>query len=331
MLTRLFVFLIILPSIASAQSVISGSRLLIKDSMCLNGNWVWQINNDSTLKDVSEKSISTDAALMKYIDHATTGGGNVSSLDIAKMMMNPNVLEVNVSFLATEWLIPFNLSFLSSDSIKSTISFSGSRPNDVFSVYGKPPFSLYAEVRNKNASSVMSLSLRISERSVVTFGGYGNYLLIKPGDSAFIVADKLRGKLSIEIGAPFQTTPETHLTYVNERIKNRSATQMLHMSMDGLNAKVLMPGQELSQRSLCLNPTGSYSYSIRAISFHTGSNGEYIAYMPNSAAVRCSVFRNGVLYATKDIPAYIDGSAYLPIVIDATWEDYEVILEDIQP
>ncbi|MFB6454427.1 hypothetical protein ACE38W_04080 [Chitinophaga sp. Hz27] len=331
MLTRLFVFLILLSSIASAQSVITGNRLLVKDSMSLNGNWVRQINNDSTLKGVSESSISTDAALMKYIAHATAGGGNVSALDIAKMRMNPNMLDVNVSFLATDWLIPFELNFLSSDGIKSTFSISGSRPQDYFSVYGKPPFTLNAAFKNKTAASVMSVRLASSERYFVGYGGYANYLLIKPGDSALIAADMLRGKLIIEIGAPLQTTPETHLTYVNEKFKNHTASQILYVANDGYNPKVLMPGKELSQRSLWLNPTATYSYGVRALSIHTGINGEYIVVFPLTETVRCSIYRNGALFATKDIPAFIDYGVQLPFTVDATWEDYEIILEDIQP
>ncbi len=329
MLTRLFVFLLLLSSVAFAQNNITANRLLVKDSLSLKGKWIGQINNDSTLSVVSEKSISTDAALMKYINQATTGGGSVSPADIARMVVDPNALQVEVNFGGWQYLSsPFNfdLNFLSSDGIKSTYRVFGRRPSDVFTVYGKPPFSLYTYIVNETADSLFSIGISSSEQAYTMQSPYANFILVKPGDTAYIPADGLRSSLMINIEFRSIVSPGSQVVDVTERIKNHSASQYMLFYKDGLGSIALMPGKEISQHNLWFGNSSCY---VRGTSFHVAENGYFITSMPFNVPVRISVYRNGVLFTSKDIMPFKEVN--LPFVMDATWVDYEIILEDIHP
>ncbi|RAJ75548.1 hypothetical protein CLV59_109162 [Chitinophaga dinghuensis] len=332
MLTRLFVSLLLMSSIASAQNNIVANRLLVKDSLSLNGKWIRQINNDSTLQNASNNSISTDAALKKYIDKSMLGGGSISPGDVAKMVTGPSVLEVAVRFWTGDRMTPlinFNLNFLSSDGIKSTYYVSGAHPYEVFCVYGKPPFSLYATINNKTSDSVLSIHVSTAETTTDNYyRSYDNSMFIKPGDTAFITADRLRGYLTIGIESWLRTYPENQIYYVNEKIKNHSATQTITIQKENYGPVVLMPGQEVSQRNIWLEQAGYKGIYLLAGSIYTATNGQYMMSNRITAPVRYTVYRNGELYLTKDFLDYMN-SWYFEI--DPTWEDYEIILEDIQP
>ncbi len=332
MLIRLFVSLMLLSSMVSAQSNTTVSRILVKDSLSINGKWISKINNDSTLESISESSISTDAALKKYIDRATAGVG--SSADITKMIRNQNALEVAVLFWTGQRMTPlvnFNLNFLSSDGIKSTYYVSGYHPYEVFSVYGKPPFSVYATINNTTSDSVLSIKITTAEDpGVNTYINYENIMLIKPGDTALIAANRLRGYLAIGIESWIRTYPENQLRYINEKIKNHSATHSITLTKAGVGDLVLMPGQEVSQRNIWLDQLGFSDNVVRAGAFRMAVSGEYLSSPYVTSPVRCSVYRNGVLFRTKDI-LVDDHDFLLSFELDPTWEDYEIILEDIQP
>ncbi|MFB6454426.1 hypothetical protein ACE38W_04075 [Chitinophaga sp. Hz27] len=320
-------------SIASGQSNITANRLLVKDSLSVNGKWIRQINNDSTLHNASNTSVSTDAALKKYIDKSMLEGGSISPDDIAKTLANSNVLEVAVRFWTGQRMTPlinFNLNFLSSDGIKSTYYVSGEHSYEVFCVYGKPPFSLYAAVNNKTTDSVLSINISAAE-SIILNGNhsYENNLIFKPGDTAILTADRLRGYLTISIESWLRTYPENHIYYINEKIKNHSAHQVLTLSKYNYGAVILMPGQEVSQRTIWLDQTGYRDNTLKAGAIYAASNGQYVISNRISAPVRLKVYRNGVLYATRDFP--INDMSSLYFVLDPTWEDYEIILEDILP
>gem|GEM_PF-6948173 len=314
-----------------AQSNISTNRIVIKDSLSLDGKWIKRINNDSTLQTAGEQSVSTDGAIKKYIDNATSGGGGVSPSEIAKMMMNPDALDVVVRFWTGQWMTPlinFNLSFLSSDGIKSTYYVSGYHPKETFPVYGKPPFSLYVAIQNVTTDSVLAINLSTTEQSsVIGYENYSNFVLIKPGNTAVITADRLRGNLLIGIESWLRTYPENHLISVNERVKNHSATQSINMYKSGYGNIILMPGQEISQPNLWLDQNGYKECSLQGFDFHTAINGKYITAVPITSSIRFKVYRNSVLYMTKEVHAFKDDN--LVFEIDPTWTDYEIILEDI--
>ncbi|RAJ75546.1 hypothetical protein CLV59_109160 [Chitinophaga dinghuensis] len=321
---------VLLPLWGVAQTTVTANRVVIKDSLSLNGKWINRFNTDSAPETNSVQTISSDAVLKKYIDRVA--GGGISTTELSKMMKNPDVLEVKVSLWTKARVAPslnFTLNFLSSDGIKSTCNVYGKYSIDYFTVYGKPPFSLYAAIPNATSDSTLSVSVASQERPTSTgaFQNYANYVLFKPGDTAIITADQLRGNVLIYVKAGVRTSLDNSLIYINEKITNRSSTQSIYVSKPNSGTLALMPGQEISQRHLLQIRSGYGSYNISAATFFKAPGGEYLASYPNSKALRCKVYRNGVLKSTKDLSAFMDDNFSIPL--DATWTDCEIIVEDI--
>ncbi|MFB6454428.1 hypothetical protein ACE38W_04085 [Chitinophaga sp. Hz27] len=325
---------VLLPMLGVAQTTVTANRVIIKDSLSLHGKWINRINSDGIPQISGEQTISSDAAMKAYIDQVS--GGGISPTELAKMMKNPDVLEVKVGIWdkgSVSPMLNFTLNFLSSDGIKSTCNVYGKYAGDYFTVYGKPPFSLYATIPNVTADSTLSVLVYSQERatSTGTLQNYNNFVLFKPGDTAIINADRLRGYVTIGVRVGVRPSLDNSLIYINEKITNHSSSQSIYVTKPNnsnpYNNLALMPGQEISQRHLLQNRSGYGSYRITAATFFEAPGGEYLPSYPNSKAVRCKVYRNGSLQSTKDLTAYMDDSFSIPI--DATWKDCEIVVEDI--
>ncbi len=323
----------LLPLWGVAQTTVTANRVIVKDSLSLDGKWIKRINTSNMLQNAGEQTISTDAELKRYIDQAVAEGGT-SAIEVAKMIKNPYVLNVGVTLWSKGYINPlinFSLNFLSSDGVKTTCNITGKYAFDCFSVYGKPPFTLYGAIPNTTSDSTLSIQISTQERP--TSGGslpsYSNFVQCKPGDTAIISGDHLRGNFRMSVKAGVRTSVDNSSFYINEKIKNHTSTQSIYLTKSNDGRIALMPGQEISQRHLLQNKPVIRKYSLNAASFFEGIGGEYLAGYPNSQAVRCKVYRNGVLYSTKDLSAFMDDG--FGFEVDPTWTDCEIILEDIQP
>jgi hypothetical protein len=74
----LLTIFLLLPVLLIAQTNITANRVIIKDSLSINGSWIKRLHNDSTLQFADEQSLSVDGAL-KYIQHTSIATAIVSN------------------------------------------------------------------------------------------------------------------------------------------------------------------------------------------------------------------------------------------------------------
>ncbi|MFB6454429.1 hypothetical protein ACE38W_04090 [Chitinophaga sp. Hz27] len=306
-----------------AQSNISANRIVIKDSLSLDGKWIRRINNDSTLKTVGDHSISTDAAMKKYIDKVA--GGNASYEEQAKALLNPNYLEVWFRYASSpvnDSSVKFTLNIESSDGVKTSYGITGVSPFEIFYAYGKPPFSLSTEIRNNTTDTLLSLTLDGTNKFLKYYYHESNSI---PGEKMQILSTGLKGIVTLILNATKITSGETYLK-LKETVKNYSAHHVLKY-INYQNGTVLaMPGT-VEKRDCFWKMGGTAGGYAEVTHLFISSMGDYVIGPSTSSPLRLRFYKNGALFKEEMLSA--NSSLQKGILIDDSWTDCEIVLEDI--
>ncbi|RAJ75544.1 hypothetical protein CLV59_109158 [Chitinophaga dinghuensis] len=306
------------------QSNISTNRIVIKDSLSLDGKWIKRINNDSTLKTAGEQSLSTDGALKKYIDKVASGGG-MSREELVNMLINPNCLEVRFQYSSrpiTDTSEKFTIHIESSDGIKTDYDISGYYPWEIFYAYGAPPFKMDMEVKNTTIDSVlyfyMSASNRLMQYNIKESAALS-------GDTVKLHVTDLKGQVDISIGT-YKLEDEFYFQPIKETFRNHSKNQVLGIGRNGSTRIFTLPGKEESQIYYWTQPNQNTIY-IEAYYSYTTKNGDYFVFDVPNSELRLKIYKNGALLREETLPKMIRKVVEVPM--DSSWTDYEIVLEDV--
>jgi hypothetical protein len=339
------VILLLAPVLLTAQTNIAANRVIIKDSLSINGTWIKRINNDSTLQFADGQSLSVDGALKKYIQHTAIAtaivsnrtdsaltleaggrtlamtalsGGSLSDREIVdRVFFNKHGIEITVSQPAT--LDSLHLVVTSSDNISTPMVFG--RLNNLWA-YGKPPFSLQANIVNHTPHSAINFDLR-STNSYSERGGTTYYLNQKvyTGDTMNLDLHRLRGRMSLTftLKDTINENPAVPDKIIRKYFNNRSGKFFL-----SIGATALPPGEKAIYKDrVFLSDDGTTTLSIEVRTMLVYLNGDYAYDWGPTTPYRITVLKNGGIYKTLT-----EQDTDFDLLIDNTWDDIEIILED---
>ncbi len=305
------------------QSNISTNRIIIKDSLSLDGKWIKRINNDSTLRNAGEQSVSTDAAMKKYVDKVAAGGG-MSQEELIEASLNPHYLEIhldNAYKMAVDSSDRIALHFESSDGIRTSYEISEDSAWALFYVYGKPPFSLRTEIKNRTVDSILNIGVNANNKLQGYFS-YDTYCM--PGDTMQLNLFDLRGAVSFSQYA-FKRPSSQEFFLINGSLKNHSSRHVLDFNSGYPNGRFIYPGKVETDQYYF--PINYYSFHFHALNLVTTKYGDRILYGSCDSNLRLKVYKNGVLVWNEIIPAFSNDIPEIPL--DSSWKEFEIILEDV--
>lgn len=342
----LLALLLLSPVLLIAQTNIAAKNVIIKDSMSINGNWIKRFHNDSTLQLADEKSISADGALKKYIqrtamatsivsnrtDSALTleaggrtlamtalSGGSLSDRELVdRVFFNPHGIEITVNQPAA--LDSLHLVIVSSDNIRTPMVFG--RYNSIWA-YGKPPFSLQASIVNHIPHSAIAVDMRSSFRYEEREGT--TYYLNQPvytGDTMNLDLHQLRGRMTftLTVKDTINQNPATPDKIIRKYINNKSVRSFL-----GIASTTLPPGEKTMYKDrVFLSDNGADRVSIEVMVMKVWLNGDYSYGWGEPGPYRVTILKNGQIYKTLT-----KQDTDFDVLTDNTWDDMEIILEDI--
>ncbi len=314
----------LLPVLGVAQTTVTVNRVIVKDSLSLDGKWIKRINNDSTLITAGEQSVSTDAAIKRYVDKVAAGGG-MSYEERAKALLNPNYLEVWFIYYsrpATDTSTKFTINIESSDGVKTSYGISGISPFDIFYGYGKPPFTVSTAIKNTTVDSMLTLGVDGTNKFLKYYYSENNSI---PGETIKLQATGLKGIVSMILNTNKISEGKTNLK-VHEKITNHSAHHVLKCSRYvGGNIWVL-PGK-IEEHDYFWDKDLSFGMSAEANHVSINNMGDYVIGQGTSSSLRLKIYKNGQFFKEEIFPAL--SAIQKGFSMDTSWTDCELILEDL--
>ncbi|RAJ75545.1 hypothetical protein CLV59_109159 [Chitinophaga dinghuensis] len=312
---------VILPILGVAQTTVTANRVVIKDSLALDGKWIKRINNDSTLRTAGEQSVSTDGALKKYIDKVASGGG-MSHEELIEAHLNPSCLEVTFEYgykAIVDSSNKITLNIESSDGVKTIYDVSNDFPLAILYAYGKPPFSLHTEIRNNTLDSMIGLHVDARNKMQRYYIYDSNSM---PGDTMRLNLSDLRGTVNISVNA-FLPLSNQNFFAARAIIKNLSKDHVIDLNVGSSVGRYVYPGKVDNELHYLQDPN---DFTIRCSAVRTAKYGDcYLSGLIYSD-VRLKVYKNGALVWNGILSAF--SNDYASVSIDASWKEYEIILED---
>ncbi|RAJ75549.1 hypothetical protein CLV59_109163 [Chitinophaga dinghuensis] len=342
MLTRLFVFLMLLSSAASAQSNATVNRLLVKDSMSIGGRWIREIKSDSTMQGTSEGTISTDGAWKSYILNTVRnsplspvpGPPRDSALTIDPVTGKPAITKVLRKLLIKQDSILFRNPWLkvsmlppgnggailedtiyvkctSSDGIESVVSFNGGYPDWNYAK-GIPPFKVAIDLVNKYPGKIIQLEVR---------GGFVpnsfnvmNLFIGRYNDTIHFEQKHLNEPIEVLISL---LDSLKNYKSISMTVRNRTSS-MINMEVPGGVNKVL-PGEDLCYEHWY---SSNLYFTVNGVS--VSKTGIMIVVGRIRHQIRYQIYENGIL--TNTIQE--DLHSNMPIPIKDPTAKIEIVLED---
>ncbi len=341
MLIRLFVFLMLLSSVASAQGNATVNRLLVKDSMSIAGRWIRGIKSNSTMQGTNEGTISTDGAWKSYIlNHVRNsplrpvpGPARDSALTIDPVTGQPAITKVLRKLLIKQdpilfrnpWLkvsmLPGNggailedtiyVKCTSSDGVQSVISFNGSYPDWNYAK-GIPPFTVAIDWVNKYPGKMTKLEVRggFSPNSINTM----NQFIGRYNDTIHFEQKHLNEPIEVLISL---LDSLKNYKSISMTVRNRTSS-MISMEVPGGVNKVL-PGEDLSYEHWY---SSNIYFDVDGVS--VSKTGIMIVTARIRRQIRYQIYENGIL--TNTIQE--DLHSNMPVPIKDPTANVEIVLED---
>jgi hypothetical protein len=345
----ILVILLLMGSVVHAQSNVVTNRLVVKDSLSLNGNWISQINQDSTLQFAGPNSVSTDGAIRKFIQQAVhkpaagkgiradsvltidpatrqiamsklAAGGSISTTELVdKTLFNRHALRVNF-----DNALPDSLSCLVTSSDGQVTSFiMQAKMSDYIYAPGIPPFTLKADVPHVYPTLRMTVGL----------GPYSNYidgskmlngLQWSPnyGDTVHMEMTNLVWDVNFQTYLR-DTTGDYGYKNVEVNYKNNSDKLTIVMQYDRI-----VPGVKHSFRDFQYLPAGrTNSIDFKINKMVSSANSVQRGVIPE-VPYRIRIYKNGSLYYQEAYAPGINWNSY-NFVIDDSWNSYDIVLDDM--
>ncbi|MBV8255014.1 MAG: hypothetical protein JO154_20605 [Chitinophaga sp.] len=340
MLIRLFVFLMLLSAVASAQSNATVNRLLVKDSMGIGGRWIREIRSDSTMNGTNEGTISTDGAWKSYIlnnvrnsplspvpgparDSALTIDPATGKLGITPIS-RPAVkqfeglthnpwLKVSAGPLVNGVTIvedTIHVECMSSDGIKSIITFNGAYPDWNYAK-GKAPFTVKTDWVNRHPGKFVLLDITSAfypngrQPFNRFFAAYNDTIHFKQNCISSDIFFEMRLSDSL---------PNCVIMPIT--VRNRTSGMISIRSADGTN--IILPHEELRFKIWYGSGLGvGYQKVLKS------ATGELILCGLDNHPLRCLVYENETLTNTVTADSYYgflvpinDPSSRLELVVE---------------
>lgn len=353
----ILVILLLIGSIVHAQGNVVTNRLTIKDSLSLNGKWISQINQDSTLQFAGPNSVSTDGAIRKFIQQAVNkpAAGKGTRSD-SVLTIDPATRQIAISKLTAGGISTAELMdktlfirhalkifFFSEqpDSLACQVtSIDGqvtrfmmyTNMSDYIYAAGTPPFTLTADASNSFPNKLLTASLMSMkdfdfpeklQRIVCRWSA-------AYGDTLHVNIDQLLGDLYLRVFLLDTTGNGDVYKKIQVAYKNNSTELAMSTGAQDINIDndwMAMPGVQHSYTDYRKLPQGAtYASTLRIDKVKIRSNGEpFVA--RREKPFRISIYRNGIIFF-QQVYSPTDVSDYR-LVIDNTWNSYEVVLDDI--
>ncbi|WP_212006510.1 hypothetical protein [Chitinophaga sp. HK235] len=322
-----------------AQSVLNVNRLIVKDSIAINGKWIRQFGNDSTMQRASDQSVSTSAAWKQYIDHnmKVTQPGKTSRTDsmltllpatrelalapvrvapefdsrlllppLFKLIMRPEE-DSMVGFFD-----PITFNVTSSDGITTPIVVKGNQP-DVAFAKGQPPFKLSCSFINNHPGQTIRLSSRVGFQEQVSFAPVYSALATWQQadylDTIQFTMSNLYGFIRFRMAIKdIDTAPTMRL-----KIYNRS--NYIYYTKSNPNL-YLLPGESCNT----LYPARiSEKFGIAASRMISSIYGFNALYTDEKIQYNVKLYKNGVQISST--------SLFESFMLDETWKEAIIICE----
>lgn len=307
-------------------NVTRASRLTIIDSIRLGDKRITTINNDSMLQS-SDRAISTDGAIKKYIDR------------MVKRPVQQHPLRIRYKYdTAALTADPILLSVSSSDSIITPLTIHHASA-DILYAYGKPPFQVTGYFINNNPGTRLSCQVENAPEKYANpddaagnikghdlFTIYNNCSRVGyHGDTMPVTISGLYNSIAIRADlSDAAEPPYDTLVKVGITLENKTARYALDM-FDNL----IPPGQSITYRQqLPMFKTGPTYFRPHAQPIYPLSNGEAVS-LRNFIPYRVQVYRNGALFNTL-ISANTGIAETVPsIEMDTSWREVKIVLEQL--
>ncbi|RBL88523.1 hypothetical protein [Chitinophaga flava] len=320
-------FTILTTHFTFAQSNISANRVAIKDSLSLKGAWINSINNDSTLKSASDKSISTDGALKKYILQALNDTANnrfslQSLFDIFSMKPRAMKVDIHCRYVPGKTAQSYDFEFISSDSIVTTLT---TRPGKVGweYVFGKPPFTI--KCKSVAVDSGWFTYLNMYKRwDNPTYPEYVLSRMYAPGDSIIIekpgvVENNIRIEISYD---KIADQPPGPFSFLN--------TKLINLTNDvavGFWSDIVLPGMSERIGQRIYSGQGIYRYSLNPGKVFKTINDTYSFELPLTTSVEFEIWTNGQL---SGITRYDPEQPYPEFSVTLPVSDLTIYVRDVR-
>jgi hypothetical protein len=339
-----------LPLSATGQANITANRLIVKDSLVLNGQWISLVNNDPTLSHTGNKSLSTDAAIKAYLQQVLAlrkvgstnrkdsvlsidpsnrslvmvpaaggnGSGNSDEDLVGKVIANRNILQI--SLYNNPGIDSIRLTATSSDGIVTPILMLKDGDNYGYA-YGMPPFSLQGNIPSDSLNNFLRVGVwALSTYDFEKCMSYESNQYAFRGDSVVLDAHMLRGNIALYLNY-HDSTLSSYDGYMirDAHVVNRAKDKSLQVSDASLP-------QGAQVTSSTFTPEMDY-IQINVVDMKYKGNGDYSLGTPPLVNLRLRIYKNGVLFRDKTLtPAsgFSDG-----FEVDTSWNSYEIYLDDI--
>jgi hypothetical protein len=345
----ILIILTLMGSVVCAQTNVVTNRLTIKDSLSLNGKWISQVNEDSTLQFAGPNSVSTDGAIRKFIqqvvhkpavgkgtrsdsvltiDPATrqiamsklAAGGSISTTELVdKTLFNRHALKVNFNNNLSDSL---SCLVTSSDGQITSFVMLADRGDYIYAA-GVPPFTLKTDIPHiypglRMTAGLSPYSNYIEQAKMLnSLRWSGNY-----GDTIHMKITNLVWDVNFQ--ADVRDTTEDY-GYKNIVVTYKNNSDKLTIVMEGDR---IVPGMQHSFRDfLYLPPGATNSINVNITKVVSSTNGVQHGYIP-LIPYRISIYKNGSLFS-QEVYAPDISPNYYNFVIDASWNSYEIVLDDI--
>ncbi|WP_212006511.1 hypothetical protein [Chitinophaga sp. HK235] len=334
----------------NAQTVTTG-RVIVKDSISLNGRWIQGITSDSTLTDAGTNILATAQALKAYADARTfsikdsSGILRDSSLTIdpvsRELAMAPYVagdvntilrLFTNNGYGLSVFILPglngggiltdsIYVDITSSDGVLTQVAKAPGYFISVFYAKGYAPFKVKARLANNSTIANYTLkAFRLSDRDFIDGTTYNVYQWAYHGDTILYHLKHIYSTVCLD-GNQWPTAdslPTDPASLAKVSIINRTRKACLNVT-GFRNQSILFPDQTTHFRSL---RTGTLAYTVRGYTL-SENNGYTLHALSNT--VKVTVLKNGITYENVELQGN-PGSRR--VNLDNSVTDLTIILED---
>ncbi|WP_147243469.1 hypothetical protein [Chitinophaga flava] len=319
-----------------AQSVLNVNRLIVKDSIAINGNWIRHFGNDNTMQHASDQSVSTSAAWKQYIDRATQPGKTsrtdsmltliptTGALALAPVPLMPDfddrllVPPLFKLIIRPEkdsmigFFDPITFTVTSSDGIVTPLVVRGNQP-DVAFAKGRPPFKISCSFINNHPGKTIQLSstqtLKGQETFAVVYRSLDTWQQANYLDtiqfSMSNLHDYIRFRMVIK---DIDTAPTMRLKIYNRSnyiyyIRSNPAFYLL----PGESCNTLYPISKFEKFGLSASYMISSVYGLNAL------------YADGKIRYNVKLYKNGELISSSPL--------FQSFMLDASWKDATIICE----
>lgn len=346
----ILVILLLVSGVVCAQSNVITNRLTIRDSLSLDGQWISQINRDSTLQLAGPNSVSTDGAIRKFIqqtinkpaagkgtrsdsvltiDPATrqiamsklsAGGSMPTTALVAKTLFKRHALKVNFSNNLSD-----SLSCLVTSSDGQTTNFvMQANTGDFIYAAGIPPFTLQADIPNTYAGSRLTAGITPYTNYIESAKMFNRLRWSASyGETMHMKVPSLVWDVNFQVGVR-DTTEDNGYSNIGVTYKNNSS-KLAIIIQDG---DQVVPGLQHSFGDFVYLPTGATkSIDIYINELVNMATAVQYTRVPTTSC-RISIYKNGSLFSQNVYTPDVSSNMY-NLVIDNSWNSYEIVLDDI--